>query len=410
MWLPTRLRDLVRRNVAASGHATRWGREVVATDPPKLYGALLGREPSARELEDARGRDLHDVARRIATSREARKRLGSGQVDALLAGSEPAVSTHPPGTASPDGVAVVGHDGWLFIAHGANDFVRQVAGEMPLTDTAIAAWTSLLLAQQDAAERSGARLAQLVIPDKLALYGDLFPRPLQPVGPRPIEQLLAAAPRDLLYPIDELRTRRAEAEVYFVTDSHTSPAGADMLYQSVMAQFGREPWEPALTRPLVQGVMLGDLGVKYTPKLHEVVDVPVRFPSIEMTRDNAKPILDLGGHLGVQRVTHNAQAPYDETCVIFGDSYSYIDLEAPGNLGELLAATFREVHFLWAPFCWDESYVREVRPDHVLMQMAERFAIMTPRGDVDVRELAAETIRRKAGVPPDEVAQILGDA
>jgi hypothetical protein len=103
----------------------------------------------------------------------------------------------------------------------------------------------------------------------------------------------------------------------------------------------------------------------------------------------------------VRRVTRNPTAAIDEKVIILGDSYAYVEPVAPGNLGWLLASTFAEVHFLWAPFCWDDAYVREVAPRYVLLEMAERFILAAPRGEVDIRALADETIRRKAGVSPD---------
>ena len=96
-------------------------------------------------------------------------------------------------------------------------------------------------------------------------------------------------------------------------------------------------------------------------------------------------------------------APIDARLVIFGDSYSYIEPSAAGNLGERLASAFREVHFVWAPFCWDAAYLEKHRPDAVLLQMAERFVVTVPRRDVDVEGLAIETLRRKSGIVPEEI-------
>ncbi|MBJ7332958.1 MAG: hypothetical protein JHC95_23895, partial [Solirubrobacteraceae bacterium] len=208
MPLLSRLRSVLRREAPPASPLRRGGRDVIAPDVPKVYETFLGREATERELAASQGRDLHDIAARVAGTSEHRKQLRSGKVTALVSGSKVALATHPVGTASPDDVAVVGRDGWLFIARGANDFVRQVTGEVPLPETSLTAWRGLLETQRAAAEKHGVRLVQLVIPDKLAVYRDRFPEDLAPVGPRPVEQLLEGGESGLLYPLEELRVRR----------------------------------------------------------------------------------------------------------------------------------------------------------------------------------------------------------
>jgi len=123
-----------------------------------------------------------------------------------------------------------------------------------------------------------------------------------------------------------------------------------------------------------------------------------------LVEDNAAEILGMAGHIGIRRVVRNENAANAETAVIFGDSYAYVTPDAPGTLGRRLAESFRETHFLWAPFCWDDGYVRAARADVVITQMAERFALIVPRLEIDFRELTAETRRRRSAVLPDEIS------
>jgi hypothetical protein len=175
------------------------------------------------------------------------------------------------------------------------------------------------------------------------------------------------------------------------------------MLERALARLGLGRDARAPRRPRSAHLAAGDLGRKFDPPIHEVVLSVQPGPGLEIVEDNASSILDLGGHLGVRRVTRCEAAPVDGRLAIFGDSYTFVQPSAAGTLGELLARTFREVHFLWAPFCWDSGYVQRTAPDFVLMQMAERFAVTVPREGADVEALAAETLRRKGGIVPEEI-------
>jgi hypothetical protein len=71
-----------------------------------------------------------------------------------------------------------------------------------------------------------------VVPDKLAIYQEHFPEPLQPEGPRPIELLLDGAPFPIMYPMAELKAVGGGA--YRRTDAHLSLMGYEILYTAVV--------------------------------------------------------------------------------------------------------------------------------------------------------------------------------
>ena len=74
--------------------------------------------------------------------------------------------------------------------------------------------------------------------------------------------------------------------------------------------------------------------------------------------------------------------------MIFGDSFSEY---RPLLLTGMLAETFAETHFLWAPQM-DWSYVDQVKPDILITELAERFMTYVPTGDLDVDKLGAEKV------------------
>lgn len=375
------------------------------------YQMLLNRPPTEQERVELisgalNGASLEQVAEQVAASREHLELAASGNVN-VLAGSAAAEANLPPGTSSgdPDSVgfdAVVGEEGRMFIAHGANDFLSQYRGSYPLPDRWEGDWLGLLAAQDQSALRLGVRSVGLVIPDKLAVYPDQFPAQIGDGAARPIRRLLGRG-ADLLYPLEELQEARATSETYLLTDSHVSLFGAEVLYRSVMESLGMSPAARISESDHDAYLAAGDLGLKFKPVAVEVATVGPPL-GVEIVANNAQALLDVGGHIGIRQVVRNDQARLPETVVIFGDSYCRLDAHALSGLGGFLARDFAEVHFVWAPFCWDSGYVEASGATIVIRQMAERFAVITPKAETDVAGLADETIRRKSAVFPAELS------
>ena len=104
------------------------------------------------------------------------------------------------GTLSPDGAAIVGTEGRLYIAHGANDFVRQYRGELPLRPR-VSATGRAPGPLRNAQRTLGVPLACLVVPDKLAIDPEATPTLSTRCG-APDRQLLEVRRGALLYPLD----------------------------------------------------------------------------------------------------------------------------------------------------------------------------------------------------------------
>jgi hypothetical protein len=245
----------------------------------------------------------------------------------------------------------------------------------------------------------GLASATLVVPDKLAVYEDLYPEALVKVGPRPVERLLAVPELELLYPIEDLRLAAAEEEVYLRTDTHLTFRGNELLFRCLLEPLGIDPASlpDFAAMPLHSYATVGDLGIKFEPRIVNIVSEPNTLGAAEIIRDNRAQIEAVGGHIGTHRVFRNVAAPDPRVAVLFGDSFGFSAAYYQG-VSWFMAQVFREVHFVWIPFGWDPEYAREVGAEVVLVQGAERFVGRNPHARSQVAGLAEETLRRKTPV------------
>lgn len=307
--------------------------------------------------------------------------------------------TLPPGTRSADGIAVVGHEGWLFLASGTNAIVDQFTGAKKMAPGWLKGWSRLMERRQAAVRTLGARMAMLILPDKLAVLEEHYPRALHRTTRRPIERLLGEAQLPIAYPLTELRAAAADGPVCLRTDTHFALRGNELLSRRLCLLLGVAPQFGLGGMPRTDGLTSGDLG---SGDLGSRFDPPVVEPVVSLRgtghahvlEDNRAEIAAVGGHIGTCRVFANAQAPDPRTLVLFGDSYGFSS-ETYHGLSFFLAQQFRRVHFVWVPVGWDPRYVEQAEAELVVFQSAERFVSRLPRDEVDVRALAAETIRRR---------------
>jgi alginate O-acetyltransferase complex protein AlgJ len=298
----------------------------------------------------------------------------------------------PPGTVSADGVAVVGARGHLFLYGGSNDNLAMYRGEIAMAPDWIEQWKRLVAERLAHARATDRSLCCLVVPDKLAVYSDLFPQVLETGGPRPVMRLLEEGALPIVYPHDVLRRGRSGRETYMVTDSHLTAYGNRLLAEATIDALGVSGALLAGIAESVQGeVLSGDLGQHFAPP---IVEVGERLPdpsAASIVFDNWPEIAAAGGHIGTLRIFRRDDAPDPRTVVVFGDSYGFGDEAYPG-LSWFLAQAFREVHFVWVPFGWDPGYLDRVGAELVVCQTAERFIARVPRARVDVRELVRDGV------------------
>lgn len=374
-----------------------------------VYRQVLGRTPREDEIEHqmATMPTLDELLRVALDSEE----YGEQQRQAARAAVPPVVNVFhpdlaawslPPGTRSEDGVAIVGHEGWLFLCGGTNANLGQYVGAVEMAPPWLDEWRAVFERRADELRRLGVATATLVVPDKLAVYEEQYPEPLDKVGPRPVERLLAAG-LPIVYPLPELRAAVARGEdAYMRTDTHLTFGGNRLLFESVANALGVESPPDLAAIPFNTYPVAGDLGSKFTPQLVGIVSEPGSLHRAEIVADNRAEIEAVGGHIGTRRVFRNEQATDGRVAVLFGDSFGF---SAPyyQGLSWFMAQVFREVHFVWVPFGWDVAYVREIGAEAVLVQGAERFVARVPHVSSDVSRLAAETLSRKRAIAVERV-------
>jgi hypothetical protein len=381
---------------------------LTAGDVRTIYREFLERDPIEGEIEAqlAACRTPRRLLDLVRASEEYELRLRArGEVAVVqrprvnIWRPELAAWTHPPGTVSADGVAIVGHEGWLFIRSGTNSTLEQHRGERPPSAAWLDAWSAGLALRRREARELGIDLACLVVPDKLAICEEHFPEPIEPIGPRPALRLSARAGHALLYPLRELRAARAGGDVALRTDTHLTVHGNRVLAAAVTAELGLPAPDRASCAALTDYLTSGDLGGRFEPKILEVGRTVGTLGDAELVADNRDAIEALDGHVGTRRVLRNASAPDPRVAVLLGDSYGYPATFYQG-LGWWLAQVFAELHFLWVPFGWDPSYLRDVGARVAVVQTAERFVGRVPLDRVDARALARDSIAsgRPAGL------------
>ncbi len=388
--------------------------KLTAAQVRAVYEEVLGRAPTEAEVTEQLGLpDLRAMLRLALDSAEFQQQIHEA-VAAEIARKPPVVNvfhpdlepyTTPPGTRSPDGIAIVGRGGMLLLCGGTNANLPQYVGAAEMAADWLDQWRKVVLARREEMRAMGLASALLVVPDKLAVYEERYPEPLEKVGPRPIERLLGVPELEVRYPLAELRATAVDEDVYMPTDTHLTFRGNDILFSTLIEPLGiaRASLPDFTAMPLRSYPIFGDLGEKFDPRIVNIVSEPNTLGAAEIVADNRAEIEAVDGHIGSRRVFRNDDAPDRRVAVLFGDSFGFSSAYYQG-VSWFMAQVFREVHFIWVPFGWDPDYVREVGAEVVLVQGAERFVARVPHPRSEVAALAEETLRRKRAIGVEAVS------
>ena len=305
------------------------------------------------------------------------------------------------GLRAADDSAIIGHDGHLFIFQGSNQLYDQYREQLPPATVAPLAegWATLLQHRHALAQRYGAVFLQLVCAEKSSVLPDLFPLPI--VTPSPV----LAALRAQLAAIDQPWARAAvfgqdlvsrfadRTEAFLRTDSHFSTVGCLSVFLDLLLRVeAARPYSVPATLIAqlfggtgpggTQRMHAGDLGERFFGiKLHDVEPVPKAVTALlplQATAELKAEYSPPSGVVGYAQSWRNREAPIRLRLLVFGGS-SFERGTATRGLSWWCKATFREFHFHWAAE-FDERLIRELQPDVIIGQTAERFLVRVPNG------------------------------
>ncbi len=287
-----------------------------------------------------------------------------------------------------------GREGWLFLIGGSNDALRYYTSPDAFTDVAMQAWMRLLRERRERCRDLEAAYMHLIVPDKLAVYHDKFDGSLPYRARSPASRIPQAA-RDaglgdvVVDILPAFMRARRRARLYWQTDTHWTFEGCLVAYRVLCDRLGLEADADIVRGDSDSFELLLDLGQKLDPPVRE--QFYTGRVAQRARRVSVNPLVswkerhglenDGGLHVGSNVVFCNHHADAARKCaVLFGDSFSEYRTHL---LTGMLAETFRELHFVWSAGI-DWNYVRRVRPDLVITELAERFAGQVPDDDFDL--------------------------
>jgi alginate O-acetyltransferase complex protein AlgJ len=299
-----------------------------------------------------------------------------------------------------------GQDGWLFLTGGSNfvvDLYQRDVGALP--DRALARWRDALEVRKKRSDVLGISYAHLLIPEKMTVYGHKLASPIVDPDLAPairLYQSLAKNPAAAAYVdlVEPMRSRRDETDLYWLTDTHWTPAGCRLAYEALCARLGLTIPPDLEERSVRQESRLMDLGAKLDPPVWETISEVHWLKGASRVYENAIARLledpSYGGmiHVGSRATFQNPQAPNKSRLMLFGDSFSGINAHA---LTALLAETVEHVDFIWASGI-DWLLVQREKPDFLVTQMAERYMAIPPLKHFNLRTTEIRqniTVRRR---------------
>jgi alginate O-acetyltransferase complex protein AlgJ len=316
----------------------------------------------------------------------------------------------PPRSPDPEDVRR-GKDGWLFLVGGSNRVLDFFTLPEAFPDSMVQAWVALLRRRRDRCAAKGMQYLHMFAPEKLSVYFDKFDGDLPYRERTPIVSVAKAARAAgvgdaIVDVLPFMLQQKADNKLFFQTDTHWTFEGCLCALQVLCAQLGVTISPTIIQGKRLRGQLALDLGAKLSPPIKEEFVLVsfltsarrVAVNSMVAFKELTKRENDGGLHVGSNVVYCNHRpGVVDKTVVLFGDSFAEYRSHL---LTGMLAETFREVHFVWSTNI-DWNYVDRVKPDILLTEASERFALQVPNDEFDLDKFV---VRRLAPMMLDTPA------
>ena len=275
---------------------------------------------------------------------------------------------------SPDGVAIAGQLGWLYLYSGSNNYYSSyLEGEGDSRAGAIR-WSKAIDAYCSYANDYNSRFLAIVIPNKATILSKNYPLAIpQQITPR-LASLLEGRNHVILCPYAEMSTFPYADSVYRKLDSHLTEIGNLYIARKILGALGIDESICQFKCHSFHVRHRGDLGSHFSTSPNEVV-MRIRYEdegNIEF-RQISRPVSD---HTGLIYEAVNKGAPLGSTLAVFGNSF--FDRPNGWGLAPFFCRIFKTVRFYWESGVYEE-YIADCKPDYILFQTCERFLARAPR-------------------------------
>ena len=279
---------------------------------------------------------------------------------------------------SPAPNVMIGRDGWLyFLGEDGKSLERHYRGTLPISDVEIAAATAELKRRQQFLATLGIAYVVAIVPEKFTIYpADLPAWVGAPKAPTPMARLIASLQTDGAVRIVDLRAplagAKAQAQIYYKTDSHWNMLGAAVGYDAIMREVERAlpPGKLAAIAPVVMPPYVAGVDF-YAGDLARQIGFPARYREPDYA-----PIAKVHGdprERCARRVDTGADRDFEiyacardglPRAVVYRDSMAI-------PLIPLLSENFSRVVYVGSSRL-DPALITRERPDIVIEEMVER--------------------------------------
>lgn len=272
---------------------------------------------------------------------------------------------------SPSARAVLGADGWVFLA--ARGILDAERGALPLAPERLELWQRTLESRRDFCERAGAEFLFVLAPEKSSIYPEKLPRGYERRGPRPLDQLVAWLAEHSSVRVLDLRdvelaekARDTEGdEAYFPYGPHWTDRGLYAAYVRVLeALRGRFPGLEPVPADALHWMFAPNEGDSWAARLR--LDGVLRQRPRAIAEIEGDYDCELGRNDRQQTVVWaRGPDPAAPRLVFLHDSFG-------DRMRKLLVPHFSDSYLSWRDGFDPAAVVRE-RPDVVVQLYAERL-------------------------------------
>ncbi len=296
----------------------------------------------------------------------------------------------------------VGKDGWLFLTAGSNNVLDLYRDDSSFDDKLARQWVELLKSRDEKFLAMDVQYVHLPAPEKLTVLHKFYDGDIENINGSPINQLSRKYRAEIpafINPLPYFAKHVDKAPIYWKTDTHWSCWGCFAAYQLLCSQLQVEANRTLLQYPFDEGQVLFDLGAKLpeqekeTGRFYKLAKNAKRVFANGMVqfKEQENQLNEIHLHVGSHVVYRNdSPNAVKQRVVLFGDSFSEY---RPHLLTGMLAETFQEVHFIWNSNI-DFDYVKRVKADIVISELAERFMTTVPTDKLDIESFSEKTLKK----------------